>query len=311
MKDINISDDKLFNIVGKDIEGYNTISRPSLTYWQDAWIRLKKNKVAILSLSIIILYILLAIFAPIFSKHGYLVTNYDHTDATPSSQYWLGTDSLGRDLWSRIWVGARVSLTIGFVVTLINQFIGIIVGGFSGYIGGKLDMFIMRVIDVMYGIPSLIVAILVMLVRGAGISSLIIAMIIIGWIGSARFVRGQVLQLKNDEYILAARVLGASNLRIILRHLFPNILGLIITNVTMAIPGAIFQEAFLSYIGLGIQPPNPSWGILAKEGQQNLMVYPWEIIVPAFFISTMMLSLNLLGDGLRDAFDPRMRGTSK
>lgn len=311
MKDINVTNDKLFNIVGKDIEGYNTISRPSLTYWQDAWIRLKKNKVAMLSLSIIILYILLAIFAPIFSKHGYLVTNYDHTDATPSAQYWLGTDSLGRDLWSRIWVGARVSLTIGFVVTLINQFIGIIVGGFSGYIGGKLDMFIMRVIDVMYGIPSLIVAILVMLVRGAGISSLIIAMIIIGWIGSARFVRGQVLQLKNDEYILAARVLGASNLRIILRHLFPNILGLIITNVTMAIPGAIFQEAFLSYIGLGIQPPNPSWGILAKEGQQNLMVYPWEIIVPAFFISTMMLSLNLLGDGLRDAFDPRMRGTSK
>ena len=310
MKDKNATQDEMFNTVGKDIEGYNAISRPSLTYWQDAWIRLRKNKVAIISLSIIILYILLAIFAPVFSK-GYLVTNYDHTDATPSIKYWLGTDSLGRDLWARVWVGARVSLTIGFVVTLINQFIGIIVGGFSGYIGGRLDMFIMRFIDVMYGIPSLIVAILVMLVRGAGISSLIIAMVIIGWIGSARFVRGQVLQLKNDEYVLAAKVLGASNLRIILRHLFPNILGLIITNATMAIPGAIFQEAFLSYIGLGIQPPNPSWGILAKEGQQNLMVYPWEIIVPAFFISTMMLSLNLLGDGLRDAFDPRMRGTSK
>lgn len=311
MKEVNVTEDKMFNIVGKDIQAYNSISRPSLTYWKDAWIRLKKNKVAIISLSIIVLYILLAIFAPIFSKHGYLTTNYDHTDATPTLEYWLGTDALGRDLWSRVWVGARVSLTIGFAVTLINQFIGIIVGGFAGYIGGRLDMFIMRVIDVMYGIPSLIVAILVMLVRGPGITSLIIAMIIIGWIGSARFVRGQVLQLKNDEYVLAARVLGASNLRIILRHLFPNILGLIITNVTMAIPGAIFQEAFLSYIGLGIQPPNPSWGILAKEGQQNLMVYPWEIIVPAFFISTMMLSLNLLGDGLRDALDPRMRGTSK
>lgn len=310
MKDKNATQDEMFNVVGKDIEGYNAISRPSLTYWQDAWIRLRKNKIAIVSLSIIIIYILLAIFAPVFSR-GYLVTNYDHTDATPSLQYWLGTDSLGRDLWSRIWVGARVSLTIGFVVTLINQFLGIIVGGFSGYIGGRFDMLVMRFIDIMYGIPSLIVAILVMLVRGAGISSLIIAMVIVGWIGSARFVRGQVLQLKNDEYVLAAKVLGASNLRIILRHLFPNILGLIITNATMAIPGAIFQEAFLSYIGLGIQPPNPSWGILAKEGQQNLMVYPWEIIVPAFFISTMMLSLNLLGDGLRDAFDPRMRGTSK
>lgn len=311
MENQDILQDEMFTVVGKDAENFNAITRPSLTYWQDAWIRLRKNKVAMLGLSIMIVYIILAIFGPYMTKFKYLTTDYSNTDALPSAQHWLGTDPLGRDLWARVWSGARVSLTIGFAVTLINQFIGIMVGGFSGYIGGKLDMFVMRLIDVLYGIPGLIVAILVMMVRGASMSSLIIAMVIVGWIGSARFVRGQVLQLKNQEYVLAAKVLGGSTLRIILRHLVPNIMGLIITNITMAVPGNIFQEAFLSYIGLGIQPPGASWGQLAHDGQQNLMVYPWEMIVPAFFISTTMLSLNLLGDGLRDALDPKMRGTSK
>ena len=304
--------DEMFEVVGKDEKGYNTISRPSLTYWQDVWKRLKKNKVAMVGLCVIILYIVLAVFGPHMVHFDYTATNSATADETPTALHWLGTDQLGRDLWARVWKGARVSLTIGFAVTLINQFIGILVGGISGYFGGAIDMIIMRVIDVLYGIPSLIVAILVMMLRGkSDVNSLIIAMVVVGWIGSARFVRGQVLQLKNEEYILAARVLGAGRMRIILRHLIPNILGLIITNITLAVPGAIFQEAFLSYIGLGIQPPEASWGQLAKDGQQNFLVYPWEMIVPAFFISTTMLSMNLLGDGLRDALDPKMRGTSK
>lgn len=305
------SDEQLFTTVGKDTDELNKISRPSLTYWKDAWIRLRQNKIAMLGLGIIILYIILAILGPHMTKYGYLVTDSDHTDAAPSKLHWLGTDPLGRDMWARVWMGARVSLTIGFAVTFINQFIGIVVGGISGYYGGKVDMVFMRIIDVLYGIPSLIVAILVMMVRGADVSSLIIAMIIVGWIGSARMVRGQVLQLKNQEYVMAVKVLGGSSFRIIAKHLMPNILGLIITNITMAVPGNIFQEAFLSYIGLGVQPPNPSWGQLAKDGQQNFMIYPWEMIIPAFFISTTMLSLNLLGDGLRDALDPRMRGMGR
>ncbi len=308
----DIITDEMFTVVGKDIENYNLITRPSLSYWQDAWIRLKKNKVAMLGLTIIIFYIIMAIIGPYMTSADYRMTNSAIADQLPSKEHWFGTDSLGRDLWARVWLGARVSLTIGFAVTLLNQFIGIIIGGISGYFGGKLDMIIMRIIDVLYGIPPLIVAILVILVRGeSGIASLIIAMIITGWIGSARFVRGQVLQLKNQEFVLAAKVLGASSMRIILRHLIPNMMGLLITNITMAIPGAIFSEAFLSYIGIGIQPPDTSWGQLAREGAQVFMAYPWEIFLPSFFISTTMLSLNLLGDGLRNALDPKMRGTAK
>ncbi len=315
MQNMDASDiitDEMFTVVGKDSESYNIISRPSLSYWQDAWIRLKKNKVAMVGLGIIIFYIIMTIIGPYMTSADYRMTNSSIADQLPSKEHWFGTDSLGRDLWTRLWLGARVSLTIGFAVTLLNQFIGIIIGGISGYFGGKLDMIIMRIIDVLYGIPSLIVAILVILVRGqSGIASLIIAMIITGWIGSARFVRGQVLQLKNQEFVLAAKVLGASSMRIILRHLVPNMMGLLITNITMAIPGAIFSEAFLSYIGIGIQPPDTSWGQLAREGAQVFMAYPWEIFLPSFFISTTMLSLNLLGDGLRNALDPKMRGATK
>ncbi|HHW03360.1 MAG TPA: ABC transporter permease [Thermoanaerobacterales bacterium] len=312
MQDPIIINDDMFTVVGNDIENYNTITRPSLTYWQDAWMRLKKNKVAMLGLSIIVLYIIMAIIGPYLNSMDYRTTDSTATDQLPSLKHWFGTDSLGRDLWVRLWLGARVSLTIGFAVTLLNQFIGIIIGGISGYFGGTLDMIIMRIIDVLYGIPSLIVAILVMMVRGgSGMTSLIIAMVIIGWIGSARFVRGQVLQLKNQEFVLASKVLGASSMRIIMKHLIPNMMGLLITNITMAIPGAIFGEAFLSYIGIGIQPPDTSWGQLAQAGSQTFRVYPWEMFLPSFFISTTMLSLNLLGDGLRDALDPKMRGTSR
>ncbi|WP_422443545.1 ABC transporter permease [Thermoanaerobacterium sp. DL9XJH110] len=310
-QNLDFLDEELFTPIDKDAKQINKIVRPSLTYWQDAWMRLKKNKIATLGLLLICIYIMMAIIGPYMSKYDFKTNYADFTDQGPSRDHWFGTDTLGRDLWARTWMGARVSLSIGFLATFINSVVGVIIGGVSGYFGGTVDMIIMRIIDVLYGIPTLIVAILVMVVMGSGIHSLILAMVIIGWIGSARFVRGQVLQLKNQEFVLAAKALGASDFKIIIRHLIPNMLGLIITNLTMAVPGAIFTEAFLSYIGLGIQPPYSSWGLLAREGAQNFRAYPYQLIIPSFFISTTMLSLNLLGDGLRDALDPRLRGTFK
>lgn len=303
-----ISKDK-FKIIGKNSEHMESISRPNLSYWQDAWRRIRQNRVAFFSLMAISLYILLAIFAPILSSHDMAKQNADAMNQFISKENWFGTDALGRDLWVRVWMGARVSLAIGFVATLINTVIGSMIGGITGYYGGKVDMIIMRIVDVIYGIPSLIVTILVMVVLGAGIQSLIIAMIIVGWIGTCRVVRGEVLKQKEQDFVAAAKVLGVSNLTIIVKHILPNVMGILITNLTLAIPNAIFQEAFLSYIGLGISPPDSSWGILAKEGTKMLRVAPHELFIPAFFICTTMLALNLLGDGLRDAFDPKLRGT--
>ena len=228
---------------------------------------------------------------------------------SPSSVHWFGTDALGRDLWVRAWMGARVSLTIGFAASIINALVGSIMGGISGFYGGKVDMLIQRVVDVLYGIPSMIVTILLMVVIGNGVHCLIIAMCMVGWIGSCRFVRGEVLKLRESDFVAAARILGVPDFVIIVKHILPNIMGLIITNLTMAIPGAIFQEAFLSYIGLGIKPPGCSWGVLAKEGIAQLRIHPYQVVIPAALICTTMLALNLLGDGLRDAFDPKLRGT--
>lgn len=302
--------DEMFTVRGKSLEKMDNITRPALSFWQDAWRRLRKNKAAFIGLCILILYVLLAIFAPILSPYGYAEMSIPSKNALPfTTGHFLGCDNTGRDLWTRVWMGARVSLTIGLVVSLINAVIGAIIGGLCGYYGGKLDMIIMRVVDLLYGIPSLIITILVMMVVGTGVQALIIALCVIGWIGTCRFMRGEVYRLKEQDFVCAAKVLGQKDFVIIVRHIIPNVLGMVITNLCMAIPGAIFQEAFLSYIGLGIQPPACSWGVMAKEGIQYLRKAPHIVAVPAFFICTTMLALNLLGDGLRDAVDPKLRGT--
>nr|WP_312576423.1 ABC transporter permease [Sedimentibacter sp.] len=306
IKNIDMSQ---FRTVGKNIEKMEAISRPNLTYWKDAWRRIKQNKVAFSGLVILIIYVILAIFGPIISQYGYTEINSAKMNQFISSEHWFGTDELGRDLWTRIWRGARVSLSIGFIATILNTVIGGLVGGISGYYGGVLDGILMRIIDILYGIPYLIVSILVMVVLGPGITSLIVAMVIVGWIGTARFVRGEILKLKEQDFVAAAKVLGVSDFTIIIKHILPNVMGLIITNLTMAVPKAIFNEAFLSYIGLGIAPPECSWGILAKSGVKMLRIYPYQLFIPSFFICTTMLALNLLGDGLRDALDPKLRGT--
>lgn len=300
-----------FRHVGKDPNVMEVLSRPSLNYWQDGWRRFRKNKVACTCLVIIGFYIFLAISGPHMVSYSYTQTDASATNLTASSQRWFGTDKLGRDMWARVWMGARVSLTIGFTAAVVNAFIGIIIGGIAGYYGGIVDMVLMRIIDVLYGIPYIIVAILVMMILGSGMKALIIAMIIVGWIGMARVIRGEVLRLKEQDFVLAAKILGVSELKIIFRHIIPNIIGLIITTMTMAIPSYIFSEAFLSYIGLGIQPPGCSWGVLAKIGAQTFRLYPYQLFIPAFFICTSMLAFNLLGDGLRDALDPKLRGLDK
>lgn len=298
-----------FKVVGKNTKTMESISRPNIGYWQDAWRRIRKNKIAFFSLCLIGLYVLMAIFVPMFSKYDIATQSVAEMNQSFSKAHWFGTDSLGRDLWVRAWSGARVSLTIGFAASIINAIVGSIMGGISGFYGGKIDMVIQRVVDVLYGIPSLIVTILLMVVVGNGVHCLILAMCCVGWIGGCRFVRGEVLKLRESDFVSAAKILGVQDIVIIVKHILPNIMGLIITNLTMAIPGAIFQEAFLSYIGLGIKPPNCSWGVLAKDGIAQLRIHPYQVFVPAFLICTTMLALNLLGDGLRDAFDPKLRGT--
>jgi oligopeptide transport system permease protein len=296
-----------FKHVGINEEKSQAIIRPSMTYWQDALRRLKKNPVAMLSLYFIILLAVMSFIGPIMTPFNYYENDLTNADKFPDAVHWFGTDGLGRDLWERVWEGAKVSLFIGVVTAILNSILGTLIGGVSGFFGGKLDMFIMRAIDVIIALPPLIFAILIMLYLGSGLLPIILAFVIVGWLGLARLVRGQILSLKEQEFILAAKTLGASSSRLIIRHLIPNTLGVIIVSLTFAIPNAIFNEAFLSFIGLGIQPPQTSWGQLSDAGIKAMQSHPYQMIIPSIFISLTMLALQLLGDGLRDALDPRLR----
>lgn len=299
-------DKSKFRIIGIDENEAESIVRPNLTYWQDAWRRLKQNKVAIFSLFLLILLFLLCIVGP------YIGPDYKFQDMSvrnqgPSAAHWFGTDTLGRDLFTRLWIGGRVSLSIGFVGTLIEVIIGCIYGGISGYFGGTVDDVMMRIVEILNSIPYMIVVIILSVILKPGIVSLLLALCITGWTGMARMVRGQVMQLKESEYILAAKALGSDSNRIIFKHLIPNTIGIIIVYTTFDIPSFIFAEAFLSFIGLGIQPPKTSWGALCSYGQQTMDFYPHQLLFPALAICITMLAFNLLGDGLRDALDPKLR----
>lgn len=320
--------------VNKDAQ--EKINRPSLTFWQDAWLRLRKNKGAIAGLIMIIIMALMAIIAPMTSDYSYKDQdlkraklppkipvlehvswlNVDGKDANGvdvykqrgiKEYYWFGTDDLGRDLWTRTWYGTRISLYIGLLAAVIDLLIGITYGGISGFYGGRIDNIMQRIIEVLVGIPNLIVIILFILILEPGIISITLAMVITGWVTMARIVRGQILKLKNMEYVLASRTLGASNSRLIFKHLIPNVIGPIIITTMFTIPSAIFLEAFLSFIGLGIRPPEASLGSLVNEGYKSIQTFPHMMMIPAIVISLLILSFNLLADGLRDALDPKMR----
>lgn len=300
-------DSRFFEPLVVDKEEINKIVRPNLTYWQDAWRRLKQNKVAIISLIILVLMILIAIFGPMFSKYDYRTNDLAGGNQFPSAEHWFGTDELGRDLFVRNLYGTRISLAVGIGAAILEFFIGVIYGGISGYYGGSIDNIMMRIVDVLFSVPTVLYVILLMVVFGSGLQNIFIALGISYWVGMARIVRGQMLALKQQEFVLAARALGASNRRIILRHLVPNSMGPIIVTATMAIPSAIFTEAFLSFIGLGVSAPMASLGVLCNDAIITYRTYFFQLFFPALTLCIMMLAFNLFGDGLRDALDPKMR----
>nr|WP_272507203.1 ABC transporter permease [Clostridium aestuarii] len=300
-------DSEMFEKVSSSDKQLNRMVRPSMTYWQDAWRRLKGNKVAIVGLVVVVIMTAMAILAPILSKYDYFSQDFSVANKLPSSEHWFGTDQFGRDIFVRVFYGARISLMVGFSASILNLVIGVLYGGVAGYFGGRIDNIMMRIVDVLYSIPMMIYVILIMVVLGAGLESVIIALAIAYWIGMARIVRGQVMQLKQQEFVLAAKTLGASTKRILLRHLIPNSMGPILVTLTLAVPSAIFTESFLSFIGLGISAPQASWGTLVSEAMQGYQLYPYQLFFPAGAICVTILAFNLLGDGLRDALDPKMR----
>ncbi len=281
--------------------------RPSMTYRQDAWRRLKKNKLAMIGLYVILLILLIALAGPWLSSLSYSDQDLMATNQSPSAEHWFGTDNLGRDLFIRVLYGARISLSIGIVASILNLTIGVIYGGIAGFLGGRIDKVMMNIVDILYGIPVLLYVILLMVVLEPGLINIFIALGIAYWLRMARIVRGQILSLKEQDYVLAARTLGAGSWRILFHHLLPNSMDPIIITMTLAIPEAIFTEAFLSFIGLGVAAPMASWGVLASEGITSLRSYPFQLFFPAMAISITMLAFNFLGDGLRDALDPRVR----
>lgn len=297
----------LFRKVSLDQSESEQVVRPSMSYFQDAWRRLKKNKIAMISMCFLLFIAFMCIFGPMLYPVDYEAQDAIHANQLPTAEHWFGLDELGRDIFARIWVGGRISLTIGLVGAVVSLVVGILYGGISGYFGGIVDDIMMRIVEVLVSIPYMIVVILVGIALGQGLPSLLLALCLTSWTGLARLVRGQVIALKSSEYVLAAKALGTSDMKIISKHLFPNMLSVIIINTTFSIPGFIFSEAFLSFLGIGIQPPLTSWGAMAASGQQQMMYYPHELLFPAIAISLTMLAFNLLGDGLRDAFDPKLR----
>ena len=293
--------------VGKRLDNSNRINRPTTTYLQDAWRRLRRNKVAMTAVIILVLVIIMAIAGPSLSRYTLSSQDPQMVNKGPSSAHIFGTDSLGRDLFVRCWEGARVSLFIAFVAAVVNLLIGVLYGGIAGYAGGRADLLMMRLVEIVTTVPDLLWVILLMVIMGPGLHTIIIAISITGWGSMARVVRGQILQLKQSEYVMASRTLGARGGWILLKHLIPNTMGPIIIELTFSIPNAIFTEATLSYLGLGVPVPLSSWGTLANEGSRMLLLYPYQLLFPALLISVTMLGFNLLGDGLRDALDPKLR----
>jgi len=277
------------------------------SYWQNSWRRLKANKRVMFGLWMLAFLLIMALIGPLLTSYPYYETHLPLKNTPPGLQFWFGTDELGRDLFTRIWWGARISLFVGITAAVIDLILGVIYGSIAGLWGGKLDETMMRITDIIYSIPYLLIVILLIVVMGSGLLTIIIALALTGWIPMARIVRGQVMQLKELDYAYAAYALGASRWRILFRHLLPNAIGPIITTMTFSIPTAIFAEAFLSFLGLGVQAPISSWGMMANDGLSALRYFPWRLFFPAVFISLTMLCFNLVGDGIRDAFDPRLK----
>ena len=284
-----------------------SIVRPSISYWKDAWRRLRRNPVSMIGLVLVVLVTLTAVFAPLLTPYDYYTQNLARANESPSAEHLFGLDFLGRDILTRVLFGSRISMTVAYVSAAIILVIGVLYGGIAAYFGGRTDMVMMRIVDIVSGIPSMLYLILFMVTLGPGVRSIILALGITLWMGMARMVRSEVLSLRNQEFALAAQALGIARTRILVTHLIPNSMGTIIVNLTFAIPVAIFSESFLSFLGLGVSAPQASWGTLAAEALQSYMVYPHQLVFPSLAICVTILAFNFLGDGLRDALDPKMR----
>lgn len=301
----NLSPD-MFDIVGSRTNEADKLSEKSVSYWKEVMLRFSQNKLALLGLIILAIIVLMAIFVPILSPYKYS-DQLGLYNSAPSSTHWFGTDDLARDMFVRVWYGARISLFIGLAAALIDLIIGVLWGSTAGLAGGRVDNIMMRIADVLTAVPYLLIVIILLVVMEPGLVPMIIALSITGWINMARIVRGEVLSIKNQEFVLAARTLGAGKWHLIKRHLVPNALGAILVTMTMTVPVAIFTEAFLSYLGLGVSLPKASWGTMASEGSKALRSAPWRLLFPALFISLTIFAFNAVGDGLRDALDPKLR----
>ena len=282
--------------------------------WRDAWRRLKKNKLAVVGGIVVIFVVLASLIGPIILQ---AITGYNYATIPseralvkampPSWKHLMGTDPQGRDILARVLVGGRISLMVALVATAVSLVIGVSYGAISGYFGGKIDNYMMRIVDLIYAVPYMIIVIVLLALFEKSLFLLFAALGAVSWLTMARIVRGQVLSLKNQEFVEAARSIGVPTWKIIFRHLVPNTLGPVIVYATLTVPSVILQEAFLSFLGLGVQAPLSSWGTLASEGADNIAIYPWMIIFPGVTMALTLFSLNFVGDGLRDALDPHMR----
>jgi oligopeptide transport system permease protein len=287
------------------IEENQIVSARRGSLWRDAWHRLAKNKLAIIGSVVLVLLAFASLVGPFFVRQSYAGQDLQLGAVAPSAQHWCGTDTLGRELFVRLLYGGRVSLAVGLCATAVALLIGVIYGTISGYIGGKTDILMMRIVDIIYALPFTVFVILLMVFFGRRFVLLFVAIGAVQWLTMARIVRGQVMSLRRQEFIEAAEALGLSKARIIFRHIIPNTLGPVIIYVTLTVPSVMLLEAFLSFLGLGVQPPMSSWGVLIKEGADVMEEFPWLLIFPALALSFTLFSLNFLGDGLRDALDPR------
>ena len=299
--------EQLFRKLSKEEKNDEFIAIESKTFFQSVKAEFTKNKRAVFGLIVLVIVVLMAIFGPVFSPFSYEDQNIALRNAAPTAQHPFGTDKMGRDIFVRILYGARISLGVGIVAAIVNLILGTLYGGIAGYVGGKVDMVMMRFVDIIYSVPSMLYIVLIMLWLGAGVSSIILGISITCWIGTARIVRSQVKSLREQEFTMAAFVLGASSKRILVKHLLVNAIGPIIVNITLMVPQAIFTEAWLSFIGVGISAPKASWGTLCDAASELIMVYPMQTIYPLVAICLTIISFNFVGEGLERALDPKRK----
>lgn len=310
MADLELKDmteEQLFRKLSKEEKNDEFIAIESQTFFQSVVKEFKKNKRAVVGLIILAVVILMAVLGPVFSPFSYDEQNMALRNAKPTMEHIFGTDKMGRDIFVRILYGARISLGVGLMAALVNLVVGTLYGGIAGYVGGKTDMIMMRIVDIIYSVPSMLYIVLIMLWLGAGVGSIMLGISITCWIGMARIVRQEVKSLREREFTMAAFVLGASSKRILIKHLLVNAMGPIIVNVTLQVPQAIFTEAWLSFLGVGISAPKASWGTLCEAARELIQVYPMQTVYPLVAICLTIISFNFVGEGLERALDPKRK----